>query len=905
MDKAPITGILMLFLGFIAAHADTTNPYCQGFRARQDTFYHYYQQGAYKESVKAAQQTLRYAEKQWGAVSTERVKALNKLIMGLNGTGRYEKVLPLFETTKNLILRTTGQIDREYCILYNLIGYTYLQLGRLKKAREIYQEAIWVEDQYWDRAHPLKVALYKNMGNVFRQQGKLEKARQWYHKTMQVADQKEITSSRNIQMNDLTALMKLASTYQMDGEPQKALPYYLSAKRQFTHALGQQHGRYSKILLNLGRCYRERGQFAKARSTLLKAKQHVQQQLEKAHPRYLQCLTELALSHQQQNQPDKALSYYKKGNAAARLLIREKFAFLSETGRSHFIEKLRPFFSRFNSFTAAYHQQYPKLPRLAYNNALLLKGLVLKSMRELRQKADDQPGMGRAFRQWQNLHQEVGRQLALAPGERSKDLDSLKQAANQAQRKLARYTEKGESNYLKKLAPDWQTVAHNLNAKEAAVEFITYPSKVGERYGALILKGKEPAVDFVPLTASKALTKRLYDQDRSERQQTAKLYKWSNKGAFLYQHLWEPLDAQLKGVEAIYLSPVQDLHKLSFKAIPTDDQGHLLTHQYDLLTLSSTGDLTEPNNANLQAVNLFGGIRYAYHSDTTYKKNKDTYTKLALNDLDGYQQTRAVKESFDFLEGSLAEVQNIYSRLTQANVDVKLFDGQQASEQAFKALSGQSPEVLHVSTHGFCFSGQQKVDSHQARVPFHQVGNPLLQAGLVMAGGNYAWKHGQNPYAQEDGILTAYEIAGLDLSQTDVVVLSACETGLGKVRGSEGVYGLQRAFRLAGVDHLILSLWAVPDKPSKALMTKFYQNWEAGQPLQQAFNQAQASMAKQYPPYCWAGFQLIGGSKMASASSAKEKASVAMPAGWVWIGGVALVVLGIVFGTYGIGRFRG
>ncbi len=892
MYKGCFIWALVWALGVSSALADTS-PSCQAFEAKMDTFYDYYQEGHYRESVEAAQKLLQYAEHQWGPVSTERVEALNKVIMGYNGTGQYEKVLPLFETTKELILQTTGKGNREYCILYNSIGYTYLQLGRLDKAKAIYQQGIQIEDQYWDRPHPLKVALFKNMGNVYKEESQIKKARKWYTKAMTVAEDGEILDSRNVQMNYFTALMKLGKTYERVGQADKAEEFYLKARRQFAHYLREDHGRYSKILLSLGKCYRELGKYEQARSTLAKALTHVQQHLGKKHPRYLKCLSALASYYQEQDKPQKAFSYFKQGNAAARALIRDKFAFLSEAGKTDFINELRPFFRQFNSFMAAYHQQYPELPRLAYNNALLIKGLVLRSMQNLR-KANGKATkheMTKAFDEWQSLHQAIGRQMALAPGKRDKPLDSLKQAANQLERKLVTYTGENHQAYLQTIAPEWEAVANPLNTKEAALEFVTYQAnheqQHPQRYGALILKGGEPGVTFVPLMATHALKKRLPNKGQNKRSRIDSLYQWQHHGSFLYHKFWKPIDEALKGIDKLYFSSVGDLHKLSFKAIPTGKHGHLLTHQCDLLRMNSTGDLTQPLAAHLEEVTMFGGIRYAYNRDTGGRPKRPDQT-LALNDLNGYQESRSVKDHFNFLKGSSQEVEQIHQRLTAANVAVKLLEGHQASEDAFKALSGQSPEVLHLSTHGFCFPGQKPVnsDTNQVNVPFQSHGHPLLRSGLVMAGGNYAWKHGQNPYEQEDGILTAYEIAGLDLSQTDVVVLSACETGLGEIRGSEGVYGLQRAFRIAGVDYLIMSLWKVPDEQTRQLMEDFYANWTAGQSIRQAFRNAQQQLANKYPPYFWASFVLVGGWK-----EKEQEASLAAPPAYWWMGGMTLLAL--------------
>ena len=137
--------------------------------------------------------------------------------------------------------------------------------------------------------------------------------------------------------------------------------------------------------------------------------------------------------------------------------------------------------------------------------------------------------------------------------------------------------------------------------------------------------------------------------------------------------------------------------------------------------------------------------------------------------------------------------------------------------------------------------------------------HPMIRSGLILAGANHAWKTGQPLGNREDGILTAYEISQMDLHNTELVVLSACETGLGHIEGNEGVYGLQRAFKIAGAKTLVMSLWQVPDDQTQELMTAFYRNWlTGGMPVRQALHTAQKEMRdKGYEPYYWAGFVVV------------------------------------------------
>jgi CHAT domain-containing protein len=164
-----------------------------------------------------------------------------------------------------------------------------------------------------------------------------------------------------------------------------------------------------------------------------------------------------------------------------------------------------------------------------------------------------------------------------------------------------------------------------------------------------------------------------------------------------------------------------------------------------------------------------------------------------------------------------------------------------------------------VATHGFFFPDPQGEQASNEKT-FKVSENPMIRSGLVLAGGNHSWKTGKplRP-GLEDGILTAYEISQMNLSNTELAVLSACETGLGDLVGNEGVYGLQRAFKIAGAKYLIMSLWQVPDRPTQVFMTTFYKHWLTdGMEVPEAFRTTQSEMQTKYgEAFKWAGFVLV------------------------------------------------
>ena len=204
----------------------------------------------------------------------------------------------------------------------------------------------------------------------------------------------------------------------------------------------------------------------------------------------------------------------------------------------------------------------------------------------------------------------------------------------------------------------------------------------------------------------------------------------------------------------------------------------------------------------------------------------------------------------------------ISKRLQSSRISVKEYVYDQATESNIKTLI--SPDILHIATHGFFLSDikfSNLNDTRYVGIEMQQIKeNPLLRSGLLFAGASNAFNESINQnISSEDGILTAYEAMNLNLDETQLVVLSACETGLGVTSNGEGVYGLQRAFQIAGAKSVMMSLWTVSDEATQKMMVYFYDQWLNGKPLKQAFLKAQLLLREEYPvPYNWGAFVLIG-----------------------------------------------
>lgn len=278
--------------------------------------------------------------------------------------------------------------------------------------------------------------------------------------------------------------------------------------------------------------------------------------------------------------------------------------------------------------------------------------------------------------------------------------------------------------------------------------------------------------------------------------------------------------------------------------------------------------VTELSNNNRSV--LFGGVNYEIDSSELIAANseltEETIASRAQINFNNAESTNRGGQ-WNYLKWTEKEIQALGLILKESHISSTSYTGFHATEENLKSLgeSNSSPRILHVATHGFFFA-DPKLKSESSPIVLGEESvfkiseHPMIRSGLLLAGSNYTWKTGKPINEKmEDGILTAYEVSHLNLSNTELVVLSACETGLGEIKGNEGVYGLQRAFKIAGAKYLIMSLWQVPDFQTQELMTTFYSKWlKEKLSIPDAFRSAQKEMREKYQnPYFWAGFVLV------------------------------------------------
>jgi CHAT domain-containing protein len=483
-----------------------------------------------------------------------------------------------------------------------------------------------------------------------------------------------------------------------------------------------------------------------------------------------------------------------------------------------------------------------------------------------------------------SLNQQISFWQQKPISERKVDLSGLENQANELEKNLT-HQSRDFALMQQQFSITWQDVQKSLTPGETAIEFINFDYYNGKRwtdstlYCALVLRKEYQFPKMVFLFEEKQLDS-LLTKCKSPDDNTfvVQLYNRSTKvlqssfhayGAELYQLIWSPIDSLLSGIRTIFFAPSGKLHQVAFAAIPYGEN-RLLMDKYNLVQFSSTREIALGRKDELilspdYTTVLYGGIQYL--SDTTQMIEE----ALAYNRSTGVSRITSINlqdtlPPFLPLPGTENEIKEINTLLKDRQKSCITFTGTKASEESFRALSGNtSPGILHIATHGFFFADPPEKPKERmdfmltGQQKFTQSDDPLLRSGLIFAGANHYWMGEKLPAGVQDGLVTAKDVSTMNLTNTKLVVMSACETGLGYIEGSEGVFGLQRGFKMAGVNALIMSLWQVPDAETAQFMEMFYSGWLSGKTLRQAFLDTQHAMKDSYPddPYKWAAFVMV------------------------------------------------
>lgn len=471
-----------------------------------------------------------------------------------------------------------------------------------------------------------------------------------------------------------------------------------------------------------------------------------------------------------------------------------------------------------------------------YNYLLFLKNFVLVNKLAISERIKNDTEAAALSSQASGLYQELN------DPHLSKDrVGGIKNHLRLLDKKMKSLVSNSLSGFSTVSLPTFASLKQNLREDEVMLDFFPYYEFISydtyHVYYAVSITTKESQVPkFLKLCRVEQIDELL---------RNSKLY--DAKNLVFYSEIWKKIERYISKKKKILISPTLNLNKVNLGAISCGAKR--LGDVYQLASISSLNSLFKRDcvkeNAK-KSIALFGGMDYDA-SISVNKKNVQDSSKTKLD-----------RSGFDYLPETLNEVTDI-SNLLAGVMNTTVYSGQKATESQFKLLSSHSPSVIHISTHGFYLKGKG------LKAPFFKnlslsskITYKMSKCGLLFSEANNAWNGIYAQDVEEDCILTAAEVEKMDLSDTELVVLSACDTGLGDCESIDGVYGLSRAFKIAGAHTIVMTLWKVNDLVTKEFMCEFYAQIKEGLEYHEAFRIAQKKLRLKYQdPLLWAPFVII------------------------------------------------
>jgi CHAT domain-containing protein/Tfp pilus assembly protein PilF len=810
--------------------------------------------GAYTRAESLHQRALAIREKVLRTEHPSIGESLNNLANVYSATGAYAKAEPLFQRAVAIREKALGPRHPKTAGSLSNLANLYRATGAHARAEPLYQRALGILENAVGPEHPGIGDLLCNLAILYFETGAYTKAESLYQRALGIFE--KALGPEHPRVADL--LNNLANLYSRTGAYPKAVPLYQRALAIFEKTLGPEHPTTAGSLNNLASLYSRTGDYAKAEPLNRRALAIFEAALGPEHPSTASSLNKLADLYSATGAYAKAEPLYHRAQI---ILAKNSERFLltgSESRKQAYLEEAAENLHRNVSFSVALRSRGGVA--LGLTSVLQYKGRLLDEM---------SGSVARLRRSVKLADRELFEQLAevanqfsmltyqglgeLSPPQYRQRLDELSQRQEGLEAVLA----KRSAEFRRQVMPvTLEAVRSAIPAGAVLVEWFRYrpfdpralrleDQQGSPRYVAYVLKarGEPRLVDIgdaqVIETSVREFLQAVQDPTRRDVKERARS---------LSDQIVKPLRAYLNGADRVLISPDGLLNVVPMAAL-MDENGQYLVQRFEITYLTSGRDVlrmasrSSPQN---------GAIIIA---DPDY--GKPTHLLTAAGQLTEAQRSADLDRSgivFRPLASTALEAQALKT-LLKLN-DSRVLTRLNATESNLKQLHG--PRILHVASHGFFLSDQELVAAlgPMAEQTMHGGENPLLRAGVALAGANT-----RRSGASDDGILTALEAVQLDLHGTELVVLSACESGVGQVQNGEGVYGLRRALFIAGAQTQITSLWKIADRATGTLMVDYYQRLLAGQGRSAALREAQQKMLanpRRSHPYYWAGFVPIG-----------------------------------------------
>lgn len=632
----------------------------------------------------------------------------------------------------------------------------------------------------------------------------------------------------------------------------KGLNYLEIANAIWLEKLQKRNIYSASVYMIMGDIYAKKKDFSEAKNRYQKAETIYKKILNEKHPDYVRVQSKMA-------QMFFANKDYKKANELMEIttqnyldFVKIYFPALSEREKAKFWAKMQPDLEFFNNLVITQAEKRPELLGKLYNLRLATKALLLNSSQKMRKKilSSKDENLIQKFHLWAKKSEEFNAILSFSPEqlqEKQLNPQALQDEIEKLEKELSEQSE-DFANSQDKTQFTWEQIKDRLDKNEFAVETIRYrlfdQNFVDSVYYAFLVISPE----------TKRNPKLILMQNGNKMEKNylpfyQDFIKHKQDDEESYNRFWSPLAKNFEKATTVYFSPDGLYNQLNPETLRIDENNFVID-KYNVRFVSNIKDLLSLQTRKERRKNR------KKSKENIEKIDKNEFSKNALlcGNPTFYSQGFSKTKSIGELPGTEAEIQGIADILRKANYKVNLYHETQAEESILK--NAQNIGILHLATHGF-FQEQQTEENFDFQQ--EMLNDPLRKSGILMRNAGELLATENQNFDAGEGILTAQEAMALTLDGVDLVVLSACETGAGKVAVGEGVYGLQRAFLVAGANSLIMSLFKVNDEVTQLLLTTFYEKWISSRNKRKAFREAQLEIKQRYPePIYWGAFNMIG-----------------------------------------------
>lgn len=802
----------------------------------------YLQTGKYSEAEKILKTSITEKEKSRGKQARELIKPLNLLGKLYYTTGDYGQSELYLNRASKLSTSLLGDTSLKYAESLKTIHKLNVAYGDYDKGEQNCRKQLAITERILgknnvnvaDALADLAIIRY-NLGGSVDQSRKMLIESNAIIKTQLGAD-------NPFYINGLKNL----AFFQMETDKLSSADSLITTSEKYwENKLGKENLYTPEFDLMRGDLYRRQGKYDLAIKKYAEAKDLYKKQFSDKHPDYVKTLSKLAKTYYAKGDYKNALETINTTTQKYYDFIIQYFPVLSFGEKSKYWDLIKGDFEFFNSLALRMKDQNPDLIGLMYDYELATKALLLSNSIKVRQRilGSGNPKLIDQFTNWNDKKELYTKSLSFSSDQlKAENIDQkkLETEIEQLEKTLSTSSEEFANSFEKK-SYRWKDVRKTLKAQEAAIEILRfryYTTTFTDSiiYAALIVSNETSGnPDLVLLPNGQELEKKYIKYYRNT-------VKFMNEDNVSYDAFWKPIDDKLKNYTTLYLSCEGVYNQINVETLE-DATGKYLIDKYNIVLLSNTKDLPLTKLYEKKKVQRTGANTIALVGNPQFYGLNSTLSQRSIVQLKG-------------AEVEAREISDLYSSNKWKN---NLLVSIQADEERVKVL--ESPRILHVATHGYFQPDYRNTVTDENAVLKKNEVNPLFRSGILLAGAGDLLDNNFTSanVNSQNGILTAYEAMNMNLDGTELVTLSACETGLGDVQIGEGVAGLQRSFLVAGADNVIMSLFKVSDEITEKLMLTFYDKWIKIGDKRKAFLEAKKEIKSQHPESIyWGSFIMIG-----------------------------------------------